>query len=133
MQHHGAILRNMPGDIVAFSPPLIISEAEIDEMMAGFAKALETEYKKPGEIDVRAGGLHLVVGHAEGRDRQIDGDADLASLLDVVERVGVRGAGEEHARRQQRVRARFKLHTFVWHHFVPVLSWTLCKELRSLG
>jgi 4-aminobutyrate--pyruvate transaminase len=40
-QHHGAILRNMPGDIVAFSPPLIISETEIDEMMACFDKALE--------------------------------------------------------------------------------------------
>jgi len=40
-QHHGAILRNMPGDIVAFSPPLIISEAEIDEMMICFGKALD--------------------------------------------------------------------------------------------
>jgi 4-aminobutyrate--pyruvate transaminase len=40
-QHHGAILRNMPGDIVAFSPPLIISEAEIDEMMSCFGKALD--------------------------------------------------------------------------------------------
>jgi 4-aminobutyrate--pyruvate transaminase len=40
-QHHGAILRNMPGDIVAFSPPLIISEAEIDEMLACFGKALD--------------------------------------------------------------------------------------------
>jgi 4-aminobutyrate--pyruvate transaminase len=40
-QHHGAILRNMPGDIVAFSPPLIISESEIDEMMACFGKALD--------------------------------------------------------------------------------------------
>ena len=40
-QHHGAILRNMPGDIVAFSPPLIISEAEIDEMLAAFGKALD--------------------------------------------------------------------------------------------
>jgi 4-aminobutyrate--pyruvate transaminase len=40
-QHHGVILRNMPGDIVAFSPPLIITEAEIDEMMAGFGKALD--------------------------------------------------------------------------------------------
>ena len=40
-QHHGAILRNMPGDIVAFSPPLIISDAEIDEMMACFGKALD--------------------------------------------------------------------------------------------
>jgi len=40
-QHHGAILRNMPGDIIAFSPPLIISEAEIDELMGCFAKALD--------------------------------------------------------------------------------------------
>ena len=39
-QHHGIILRNMPGDIIAFCPPLIISEAEIDEMMGCFAKAL---------------------------------------------------------------------------------------------
>src|SRR2546422_1124264 len=40
-QHHGAILRNMPGDIVAFSPPLIISEAEIDELMVCVGKALD--------------------------------------------------------------------------------------------
>ncbi len=40
-QHHGAILRNMPGDVVAFSPPLIISETEIDEMMACFGRALD--------------------------------------------------------------------------------------------
>jgi len=40
-QHHGVILRNMPGDNVAFCPPLIISEVEIDEMLAGFAKALD--------------------------------------------------------------------------------------------
>ena len=39
-QHHGVILRNMPGDIIAFCPPLIISEAEIDEMMGCFARAL---------------------------------------------------------------------------------------------
>jgi 4-aminobutyrate--pyruvate transaminase len=31
----------LPGDIVAFSPPLIISEAEIDEMMSCFGKALD--------------------------------------------------------------------------------------------
>ena len=36
-QHHGVILRNMPGDIVA----LIVSEGEIDEMFAGFGKALD--------------------------------------------------------------------------------------------
>ena len=40
-QDHGAILRNMPGDIIAFSPPLIINEAEIDEMMSCFGKALD--------------------------------------------------------------------------------------------
>ena len=40
-QHHGVILRNLPGDIVAFCPPLIVSEGEIDEMLAGFAKALD--------------------------------------------------------------------------------------------
>jgi len=40
-QHHGVILRNMPGDIVAFCPPLIATQAEIDEMLAGFAKALD--------------------------------------------------------------------------------------------
>ena len=40
-QHHGAILRNMPGDIVAFSPPLVIAESEIDEMLTCFGKALD--------------------------------------------------------------------------------------------
>jgi 4-aminobutyrate--pyruvate transaminase len=40
-QQHGAILRNMPGDIVAFSPPLVIAEGEIDEMLACFGKALD--------------------------------------------------------------------------------------------
>jgi 4-aminobutyrate--pyruvate transaminase len=40
-QHHGAILRNMPGDIVAFSPPLIINETEIDELLRCVGKALD--------------------------------------------------------------------------------------------
>ncbi len=39
-QEHGLILRTMAGDIVAFSPPLIISEAEIDELLARFDRAL---------------------------------------------------------------------------------------------
>ncbi len=39
-QEHGLILRAMGGDIIAFSPPLIITEAEIGEMMARFARAL---------------------------------------------------------------------------------------------
>ena len=40
-QDHGVILRSMPGDIVAFCPPLIVSEREIDEIFAGFGKALD--------------------------------------------------------------------------------------------
>jgi 4-aminobutyrate--pyruvate transaminase len=44
-QQHGVILRNMPGDIVAFCPPLIVSEGEIDEMFAGFTKALDDTWK----------------------------------------------------------------------------------------
>ena len=40
-QHHGAILRNMPGDNVAFCPPLIVSETEIDEMIGCFGRALD--------------------------------------------------------------------------------------------
>ena len=39
-QAHGLILRVMAGDIVAFSPPLIITEAEIDELLARFDRAL---------------------------------------------------------------------------------------------
>jgi 4-aminobutyrate--pyruvate transaminase len=37
----GVILRAMAGDAIAFSPPLIITESEIDEMFARFAKAFE--------------------------------------------------------------------------------------------
>ena len=40
-QAHGLILRAMGGDIVAFSPPLIITEAEIAELMKRFALALD--------------------------------------------------------------------------------------------
>ncbi|HAJ20883.1 MAG TPA: aspartate aminotransferase family protein, partial [Rhodospirillaceae bacterium] len=40
VQEHGLILRSMPTDTLAFSPPLIISKAEIDEMLARFGKAL---------------------------------------------------------------------------------------------
>jgi len=40
-QHHGAILRNMAGDIIAFSPPLIITEAEIDALIERTALALD--------------------------------------------------------------------------------------------
>ena len=40
-QEHGLILRVMGGDIIAFSPPLIINEAQIAEMMTRFARALD--------------------------------------------------------------------------------------------
>jgi 4-aminobutyrate--pyruvate transaminase len=40
-QHHGLIVRNLPGDVIAFSPPLVITETEIDAMMACFGKALD--------------------------------------------------------------------------------------------
>jgi len=49
-QHHGVILRNMPGDIVAFCPPLIATQAEIDEMLAGFAKALDDTARMVREL-----------------------------------------------------------------------------------
>lgn len=40
-EQEGVILRAMAGDIIAFSPPLVISEAEIDDMMARFTRALD--------------------------------------------------------------------------------------------
>lgn len=40
-QEHGLILRAMAGDIVAFSPPLIITDAEIDELLVRFERALD--------------------------------------------------------------------------------------------
>jgi 4-aminobutyrate--pyruvate transaminase len=40
VQEHGLIVRAMPGDIVGFCPPLIISEAEIDEMFDRFDRAM---------------------------------------------------------------------------------------------
>jgi 4-aminobutyrate--pyruvate transaminase len=38
----GVILRALPGDSIAFSPPLVMVEAEVDEMLDGFARALDT-------------------------------------------------------------------------------------------
>jgi 4-aminobutyrate---pyruvate transaminase len=40
-QEHGLILRVMAGDIVAFSPPLVITEAEIDELLARLDRAMQ--------------------------------------------------------------------------------------------
>ena len=40
-QEHGLIVRPLPGDIVGCCPPLIISEAEIDQFMDRLGKALD--------------------------------------------------------------------------------------------
>ena len=40
-QEHGLILRAMGGDIIAFSPPLIITEPQINEMLSRFERALD--------------------------------------------------------------------------------------------
>ena len=40
-QEHGLIVRPLPGDIIACCPPLIISEAEIDQLLDRLGKALE--------------------------------------------------------------------------------------------
>ncbi len=37
----GLILRNIPGDIIAFSPPLITTEAEVDQILALTRQALD--------------------------------------------------------------------------------------------
>ena len=38
---HGLILRALPGDVIAFAPPLIINEAEVDEMLSITGLALD--------------------------------------------------------------------------------------------
>ena len=40
-QEHGAMLRPLPGDTVAFSPPLVISPEEIDLLVERFGRALD--------------------------------------------------------------------------------------------
>jgi 4-aminobutyrate--pyruvate transaminase len=46
--HHGLIVRAL-GDSIAFSPPLIINEAEIDLMLERFSLALEDTLRMAGE------------------------------------------------------------------------------------
>jgi 4-aminobutyrate--pyruvate transaminase len=38
---HGLIVRALVNDTIAFCPPLIISESQIDDMFGRFAKCLE--------------------------------------------------------------------------------------------
>ncbi len=40
-EDNGVILRSLPGDSIAFSPPLVITEGEVDEMLDRFGRALD--------------------------------------------------------------------------------------------
>ena len=40
-EQHGVIARGLPGDSLAFSPPLIMTAAEIDEMLDRIEPALD--------------------------------------------------------------------------------------------
>ncbi|MDJ0387170.1 aspartate aminotransferase family protein [Roseomonas sp. E05] len=40
-EEHGLILRALPNDSIAFSPPLVISAAEVEEMVEKFGRALD--------------------------------------------------------------------------------------------
>jgi 4-aminobutyrate--pyruvate transaminase len=44
-QAHGLILRVLAGDVIAFSPPLVITEAEIDALLERAAQALDDTLK----------------------------------------------------------------------------------------
>ncbi len=46
---HGVILRALPGDVIAFSPPLIIEAGDIEDMIARFARALDETTAWAGE------------------------------------------------------------------------------------
>jgi 4-aminobutyrate--pyruvate transaminase len=48
-QNHGLIVRVMAGDIIAFSPPLVITEAEIDELLAKLDLAIADTVRWLGE------------------------------------------------------------------------------------
>ena len=41
IEENGVIGRTVPGDILCFSPPLIITEAEVDEMLDRVGRALD--------------------------------------------------------------------------------------------
>ncbi|MBV8399396.1 MAG: aspartate aminotransferase family protein [Acetobacteraceae bacterium] len=53
-EHHGVIGRALPGDVLAFSPPLIIEEADIDQVLDGTHRALEELHAQLREEQVSA-------------------------------------------------------------------------------
>ncbi|MBR0664323.1 aspartate aminotransferase family protein [Roseomonas hellenica] len=54
-EENGLILRMLPGDAIAFSPPLIMEEGEVDDMVARFGKALDAL-----SVQLRREGLAVV-------------------------------------------------------------------------
>jgi 4-aminobutyrate---pyruvate transaminase len=52
---HGLIVRALAGDILAFSPPLIITVSEIEEMMEAFGRALDETW---AWLETSAGASH---------------------------------------------------------------------------
>ena len=51
-EQNGVIVRPLAGDVLAFSPPLIITPAEVDEMLDGVARALDE--RVPGITERRS-------------------------------------------------------------------------------
>jgi len=54
-EEHGVILRALANDVIAFSPPLVITEGEVDEMIERTAKALDAL-----TVDIRRESLTVV-------------------------------------------------------------------------
>ena len=52
IQEHGVILRALPGDIVGFCPPLIISEGELHDMFDRVEAAMDA--LQPFADEIRA-------------------------------------------------------------------------------
>ncbi|TIX01716.1 MAG: aspartate aminotransferase family protein, partial [Mesorhizobium sp.] len=50
MQQNGVISRNM-GDALAFCPPLIITEPQVDQVVDAFERSLEAAVKQVGSLN----------------------------------------------------------------------------------
>jgi 4-aminobutyrate--pyruvate transaminase len=44
-EHHGLIVRNI-GDSIAFCPPLVITDAQVDELFTKFGRALDEAFTR---------------------------------------------------------------------------------------
>ena len=80
IEEHGVIGRTVPGDMLCFSPPLIISEAEVDEMLDRIGKALDEL-----TVQLRREQIAVVrVGATAMRSRLIAAAASLCLALPVA-------------------------------------------------